>query len=186
MSSLTEPMFLNKFSGIDVNSIDTTVPEILNLPLFDKDCIPMREEIKLLTIDGITGILPTRGSTNAACKDLYSHIDIIVPAGKRVLVKTNVAIAWSDPDYYMQLLSRSSLAYKNWTDVKAGVIDFDYRQNIGVILHNYSDRDLVINAGDRIAQYTYIKIRREETTVVEDFTISLDSNRTGGFGSSGR
>ena len=146
----------------------------------------IKEEIKLLTIDGITGIVPTRGSTYSACKDLYSPINTIVPAGKRILIKLNIAIAWNNPDYFIQLLSRSSLSYKNWTDVESGIIDFDYRQNISVILHNYSDKDLIINSGERIAQYTYLKIKKEETTIVEEFTSSVKSNRTGGFGSSGR
>lgn len=189
MSTLasTESVFLNTtpcvYNGIDVNSLNMSV---LDFSLTNRNDTHMKEEVNLLTIDGITGILPTRGSTHAACKDLYSPISTVVPAGGRVLIKTNVAVAWNDPDYYMQLLPRSSLAYKNWTDVKAGVIDFDYRQNIGVILHNYSDKDLVINSGDRIAQYTYVKIRREETTVVDEFTIPLESNRTGGFGSTGK
>lgn len=147
----------------------------------------MKEEIKILTVDGVRGIPPTRGSTFAACKDLYSPYSLVIPAGERVCIKTNIAIAWDDPEYYMQLLSRSGLSFKNWTDVKAGVIDYDYRENIGVILHNYFDKDLVINAGDRIAQFTYIKIKKEKSTIVEEFTIPLESNRNGGgFGSTGK
>lgn len=147
---------------------------------------PIKEEIKILTIDGISGIVPTRGSTYAACKDLYSPYDVMIPAGRRVLIKTNIAISWNDPDYYLQLLPRSSLSWKNWIDVQAGVIDIDYKQNIGVILHNYSDIDFLIESGNRIAQYTYLKIKKEESVIVDEFTINVESNRNGGFGSSGR
>lgn len=160
--------------------------------------VSIKEEIKILTTEiemksqdknitiNITGIEPIRGSTHAACKDLFSPFNYIIPAGKRVLIKTNVAIAWDRPDYYMQILPRSGLAYKNSIDVCAGVIDFDYRQNIGVLLHNYSDVDYHVKTGDRIAQYTYIKIIKEETKVVDEFTIPLETNRISGFGSTGR
>ena len=44
------------------------------------------------------------------------------------------------------------MAWKNSIDVGAGVIDFDYRGNVGVILFNHSDQDFMVNPGDRIAQ----------------------------------
>ena len=131
------------------------------------------------------GIIPTRGSDFAACNDLYSPIDCVVKAHQNLLVKLDIAIAWNDPNYYMQLLSRSGIAYKNNVVVTAGVIDFDYRKNIGVLLQNNSDSDFEIKWGDRIAQYTYIKIVKQLTTVVTEFTIPLESNRNGGFGSTG-
>lgn len=141
-----------------------------------------KEQIKLLTEDAI---IPTRGSTYAACKDLYSPIDCVVPAGKNLLIKTNVAIAWNDSEYYMQLLSRSGIAYKNNVVVQAGVIDIDYRANIGVLLQNNSDKDFIVTRGMRIAQYTYMKIIKGESELVDEFSIDLDSNRNGGFGSTG-
>ena len=141
------------------------------------------EEIKMLSEDAF---LPVRSSNFAACKDLKSPIDCIVPAGKNLLIKTNVAIAWDNTDYYMQLLSRSGLAYKSNIVVQAGVIDVDYRQNIGVLLQNNSNVDFEVKRGDRIAQYTYIKIIKDKSTVVSEFTIPLESNRVGGFGSTGK
>jgi hypothetical protein len=37
---------------------------------------------------------------------------------------------------------RSSLAWKNFIDVGAGVIDADYRGNVGVVLFNHSTEEL--------------------------------------------
>lgn len=142
-----------------------------------------REEVKKLDDNAI---IPTRGSTFAACKDLYSPIDTIVPAGKNLLIKTNIAIAWNNSDYYMQILSRSGLAYNNNVVVQAGVVDIDYRANIGVLLQNNSDKDFEVKRGNRIAQYTYVKIIKEDSEEVIDFTIDLQSNRSGGFGSTGK
>jgi dUTP pyrophosphatase len=143
----------------------------------------IKEEIKKLSDDAI---IPKRGTIHAACKDLYSPIDCVVPAKSNKLIKTNIAIAWSNSKYYIQLLSRSGLAYKNNVVVQAGVIDIDYRDNIGVLLQNNSDVDFVVKRGDRIAQYAYVRINNEESEVVDEFTISLDSDRDGGFGSTGR
>lgn len=147
----------------------------------------IKEQIKKLDPNAI---IPIRGTKFAACKDLYSPIDTVVPAGKNLLIKTNIAIAWDNPNYYIQLLSRSGLTYKYNVVVQAGVIDRDYflaaNNNIGVLLQNNSDVDFVVRRSDRIAQYAYVKINTEESEVVEEFTFSLDSDRKGGWGSTGK
>lgn len=143
-----------------------------------------KEQIKFLSSQAI---LPKRGTILSACKDLFSPIDCIIPAGRNFLIKTDIAISWNDSSYYMQLLSRSGLAYKNNIVVQAGVIDCDYLSNIGVLLQNNSDIDFEVKRGDRIAQYTYIKImNQEEPEIVEEFSIEFTSTRSGGFGSTGR
>jgi dUTP pyrophosphatase len=43
------------------------------------------------------------------------------------------------------------LAWKNFIDVGAGVIDEDYRGEIGVVLFNHSQEDFLVKKGDRIA-----------------------------------
>jgi len=40
-----------------------------------------------------------------------------------------------------------------------GVIDEDYRGNVGVILFNHSDEDFVVKKGDRIAQLILEKVK---------------------------
>lgn len=176
----------NKLEKASYNSYFAFVDEQTNQSL---TCVNIRlpsnylfqEEVKLLTPQAIA---PVRSTTYAACKDLFTPVDIDIPPGSRQLIKTGVAIAWNDPDYYMQLLPRSSIAYKSWTDVKAGVIDYDYRKEIGVILHNnHPTNHFVAKAGDRIAQYAYVKITFDLSYVVDEFTLPLLSNRVGGFGS---
>ena len=129
--------------------------------------------------------LPEKATTYSACWDLYSPEDYVIPAHKNFLIKTDIAVAWSDESYYMQLLSRSGMGYKNNVVVQCGVIDFDYRQNIGVLLQNNSDVDFIVKKHDRIAQYTYLKNEpKTETFMVSEFS-KIDSNRTGGYGSTG-
>lgn len=52
---------------------------------------------------------------------------------------------------YARVAPRSGLALKNFIDVGAGVIDEDYRGEVGVVLFNHAKEDFNIKYGDRIA-----------------------------------
>ncbi|OXA45955.1 Deoxyuridine 5'-triphosphate nucleotidohydrolase [Folsomia candida] len=76
------------------------------------------------------------------------------------MVKTDIQIKLPS-GYYGRVAPRSGLALKNKLDVGAGVIDEDYRGNVGVILFNFGDADFEINEGDRVAQLICEKIYPE-------------------------
>jgi dUTP pyrophosphatase len=76
-------------------------------------------------------IIPTRGSPGAAGYDLSSAYEGVVPARGKALLKTDLAIA-VPPGTYGRVAPRSGLAWKNSIDTGAGVIDEDYRGNVGV------------------------------------------------------
>ena len=78
---------------------------------------------------------------------------------------------------------RSGLAWKNSIDVGAGVIDEDYRGNVGVILFNHSDEEFKIASGDRVAQLILERISTPEVVEVED--LDETERNAGGFGSTG-
>lgn len=127
--------------------------------------------------------IPTQGSFFAAGYDLYSAEDAVVVSGTRKLVKTNISMEIT-PGYYGRIAPRSGLAYKNGIDVLAGVIDSDYRGDIGVILYNTdANIDFHIKKGDRIAQIIFEACYNATLNVVD----SLDNTtrQTGGFGSTG-
>ena len=58
------------------------------------------------------------------------------------------------------LAPRSGLAVRKYIDVGAGVIDADYRGEIGVVLFNHSEDDFQVKQGDRIAQLILEKIAK--------------------------
>jgi dUTP pyrophosphatase len=100
--------------------------------------------------------LPVRGSEHAAGFDLSSAYDTIVPARGKALIKTDIAIAI--PQFtYARIAPRSGLAVKNFIDTGAGVVDYDYRGNVGVVLFNHADTDFEVKRGDRIAQVKFAK-----------------------------
>ena len=84
---------------------------------------------------------------------------------------------------YGRVAPRSGLALKKFIDVGAGVIDSDYRGELGVILFNFSDEDFVIHMGDRIAQLIFEKIK---TPTIKELD-SLEGTDRGveGYGSTG-
>lgn len=56
-------------------------------------------------------------------------------------------------NHYGRIAPRSGLAFKSGIDVLAGVIDADYRGDIGVILYNTDpNTDFNVKQGDKIAQ----------------------------------
>jgi len=96
-------------------------------------------------------IIPIRGSTRSAGYDLSSAHDITIPGHGKGIAKTDLAIALPSGTYG-RVAPRSGLAWKKHVDVGAGVIDEDYRGNVGVVLFNHSNNDLHIKTGDRVAQ----------------------------------
>ena len=78
---------------------------------------------------------------------------------------------------------RSGLAVKKFIDVGAGVIDSDYRGELGVVLFNFSSEDFCINMGDRIAQLVFEKIKTPEIKEVTELEGTDRGSK--GYGSSG-
>ena len=69
---------------------------------------------------------------------------------------------------YGRVAPRSGLAWKKHIDVGAGVIDSDYRGNVGVVLFNHADQDLQVHHGDRIAQLILERIAIADVQEVEE------------------
>jgi len=142
----------------------------------------MRVQFKKLSEHART---PTRGTEYSAGYDVYAAENVVIKARGWSLIRTNIALGWPDHSYYVQVASRSGLCYKNGLFATAGVIDYDYRKDIGVILMNGSDIDFEIKIGDRMAQLLFIRVENniefEETEEFEE----INSSRNGGFGSTG-
>merc|ERR1712228_855199 len=85
---------------------------------------------------------------------------------------------------YGRIAPRSGMAWKKHTDVGAGVVDADYRGDIGVVIFNHSKERLDIAVHDRVAQLILEKnCMGEQVQEVDD----LDTTARGasGYGSTG-
>uniref|UniRef100_A0A8C9QLB8 Deoxyuridine 5'-triphosphate nucleotidohydrolase n=1 Tax=Spermophilus dauricus TaxID=99837 RepID=A0A8C9QLB8_SPEDA len=115
--------------------------------------------------------------------DLYSTYDYIVPPMEKALVKTDIQIALPS-GCCGRIAPRSGLAAKYFIDVGAGVIDEDYRGNIGVVLFNFGKEKFEVKKGDRIAQLICGRIFYPD---IEEVQVLNDTERgSGGFGSTGK
>ena len=84
-----------------------------------------------------------------------------------------------------QVRPRSGLALKHGLTVlnAPGTIDADYRGEIGVVLINLSDKDFVINDGERIAQLIIARYEQAELLPVE--VLDETERGEGGYGHTG-
>ncbi len=125
-----------------------------------------------------------RGSEHAAGYDMFASESKIVYPHNRQLIKTGVSIAM--PPHMCALVTpRSGTALKRGITVgnAPGLIDPDYRGEIGVIVQNHSDEPFNITIGDRVAQLLFVPFFTPNFIQVE----SLDETArgVGGFGSTG-
>jgi len=127
-------------------------------------------------------VLPKKGSEEAAGFDLSAAEVTTVPAGGKAIAKTGLSVAVPEGTY-ARIAPRSGLAAKNMIHCGAGVVDFDYRGEVGVVLFNYGPTDFVVNAGDRVAQMILEEVNM--AGVVEVDTLDETERGSGGFGSTG-
>ncbi len=122
---------------------------------------------------------PTLAHPGDACFDLYAPQGVEVPVGATVAVDTGLAIELEE-GWEAQIRGRSGLARRGIL-VHPGTIDFQYRLNLWVLVHNLSQETWAFQAGDRIAQ---MKISR--VWQVELVEAPVRPTPRGGLGSTGR
>lgn len=123
-----------------------------------------------------------RGSDGNAGYDICSATDDIIMPNSCKLFKTGVSVAMPT-DIYCRIAPRSGLALKHQLNVLGGVVDSNYRDDIGVILFNHGDAPYQVSKGDRIAQLVFTQLASYPVVEVDELN---DTDRgTAGFGSSG-
>eukprot|EP00063_Salmo_salar_P008028 XP_013982863.1 PREDICTED: deoxyuridine 5'-triphosphate nucleotidohydrolase, mitochondrial isoform X2 [Salmo salar] len=125
---------------------------------------------------------PTRGSAKAAGYDLFSAYDYSIGPMDKAIVKTDIQIAVPS-GCYGRVAPRSGLAAKHFIDVGAGVVDEDYRGNVGVVLFNFSKETFEVKKGDRVAQLVCERICYPDLQELK--TLDETERGAGGFGSTG-
>jgi dUTP pyrophosphatase len=134
-------------------------------------------------VDTAEAILPQKGTTNSAGYDFASPLKVrIAPKTARV-IWTNVK-AYMQEDEVLMLYVRSSIGIKKGLMLAntVGVIDSDYYNNegnegnIGICLYNYTDKYVIIDRNERIAQGVFNKYLHSDNGNIQVI-------REGGIGS---
>lgn len=134
-------------------------------------------------------VIPQRQTEYSAGYDLCACLNepITVKVGETEKIPIGISLELEGTkDAVLLIYARSSLACKMGLSPAncVGVVDWDYRGEIVVVLRNYSENDYTVNPGDRIAQLVITPIFTPE---VEETEALSDTQRgAGGFGSTGK
>ncbi|MTI66535.1 MAG: dUTP diphosphatase [Firmicutes bacterium] len=129
--------------------------------------------------------MPKRGSKTAAGYDFYTPESFILKPGEKKIVWTDIK-AYMGENEVLKIYIRSSIGIKRGIVLSngTGIIDADYYSNesndgnIGIALHNVSDKEVTIEENERIAQGIFIPFLVADNGNSENI-------RVGGVGSTG-
>ena len=140
--------------------------------------------IKKTSKEVITPKYKTDGSSGV---DLSAFLDkeVVIKPNSSELIPTGLQVA-IPKELEIQIRPRSGLAAKESISVlnSPGTIDSDYRGELKIILFNHSNKDFIINNGDRIAQMVLVPILKMEFEEVDSLPDTVRGQ--GGFGSTGK
>lgn len=139
----------------------------------------MKLKVKKVHVDAKIPHFSIKGD---AAMELYSVKDLVVKPGEIVSCETGIAMAI--PDGYVGLIwDKSGIAVKGGVKTMGGVIDSNFRGQIGVIMTNLNSKDYKIKKGDKVAQ---ILIQKIECPMIEEVEELDDTDRGDGrYGSTG-
>lgn len=127
--------------------------------------------------------MPTRGTKEAACFDLYVSEDTILPHDEGVPVSTGIAMGIPE-GFCVKVYGRSSLC-KRGIQVSTGIIDSDYTGEIKVQCVNFGHAlPVLLKAGERIGQFMVEYIVPVELERVAD--MRQTERGANGLGSTGK
>lgn len=138
-------------------------------------------EVKIKLLDG--GIMPERKTKGAAAFDCYAREErmliapCIIPLGFKMEIPEG---------YHAEIYPRSSIGLNSLLRManSVGIIDADYRGEVGFIGESQNGNLVKIEKGQRIAQLIIKK--NEDVDLVEVDELSDTERGEGGYGSSGK
>lgn len=140
--------------------------------------------LKIMRVDS-TIPLPAYGTEDAAGFDLAAAHDVTVAPGAVALVRTGLVIQ-APAGHFLAIFARSSTPLKRGLMVAngVGVVDPDYcgaTDEVMIQVRNFTDRDVAVKRGDRLAQGIVLAAPR---VTWEEVTEIRPAPR-GGFGATG-
>lgn len=142
-------------------------------------------EIKV--INKSTNELPEYATVDSAGLDIRAFLSesVTLKPLERQLIPTGLYLEIPS-GYEVQIRPRSGFAFKQGVTVlnSPGTIDADYRGEIGVLLINLSNENVIIEHGERVAQMVVAPFVQAKLKLTDELS---ETNRgEGGFGSTGK
>ena len=130
-------------------------------------------------------ILPTRATKSSIAYDFYSPVTITISPMQSVMIWTDIKAKFNTDEALLINVRSSMGKHPIMIANTQGWIESDYYSNpendgnIGIRLFNLGTEPYIIKTGDRIAQGMFIKYLEADNG-------NTDTERQGGFGSSGK
>ena len=134
-----------------------------------------------IKLDGY-GIAPQRAHGTDAGLDLFTPYAFTLPSGERKVIYTGVHVEL--PKNTVGYIRGKSGLMARKGIVVDGTIDEGYTGEIGVIMFNLSDKRVVFNEGDKIAQLVVQPVLYPGMVIVDE--LAETERGDDGFGSTGR
>lgn len=128
-------------------------------------------------------VLPKYAMPGDAGMDVFSAEDYVLQPGEKHKFSTGIA-AEIPEGFFIRFAEKSGLSDKSGIELKAGVVDNEYRGEWMVILKNDGEVLKEFKIGDKLAQAILQKL--ESAEIVEVQELSDTQRGAGGFGSTGR
>ena len=144
-------------------------------------------KIKVKIINESSNPLPGYATEGSAGMDIMANLNesIRINPMERLMIPTGLFLELPN-GYEGQVRPRSGLAIKNGITClnSPGTIDSDYRGEVKIILINLSDREHMVQHGDRIAQLVVHKVQVVKWKQVKK--VKSSQRNKGGFGHTGK
>ena len=133
--------------------------------------------------------MPERATPGAAGYDLRTCCDengIPLLPMERAVIPTGLSIELPGPEYMALVFARSGRALHAGLALAngVGVIDSDYRGEVGVVAVNLSQMPVHVANGERVAQLVIVPVALPDMVEVQE-ELSSTGRGGGGFGSTG-
>jgi len=149
----------------------------------DRAKLPKRNHDNIDPIDCVSRWV-FQNTTCDTCYDIYGIEEVIIPAKGSAIVPTGIKVGYITPGFWFKIESRSGLSFKHGILAHPGVIDNQYRGDTGVKMYNMSDKDYVVEPGERIAQIAVYPLIDFDVDWIDSAVESERGDK--GFGSSGK
>ena len=132
-------------------------------------------------------VLPERNhkdpTTGDSGYDVTAVEETTIPARGAAVVPVGLKLAYLPPGVWIRIESRSGLQFKHGLQAFNGIIDNQYRGDMGIRVLNHSDTEYTFKKGDRVAQLVLYPLVVTDT----EFATEVHETERGdkGFGSSG-
>jgi dUTP pyrophosphatase len=128
--------------------------------------------------------LPKRQTEGAAAFDMTAREDVTIGAGKVGYIPLNIAVE-TPKDHFLLVAARSGTHKKGLMMANGiGIIDPDFSGNedeIKAAYHNFTDKPVNVEKGERIAQAVFVPIAKFEWNETDE----MPNKTRGGFGTTG-